>query len=71
MNKSDIKSILSQNMDLRDKLFARGFLFTNDNVIENEYPFYGLWKKEKISHFLFKKQDFSRLYRIYFLRRFS
>ena len=48
MNKSDIKSILSQNMDLRDKLFARGFLFTNDNVIENEYPFYGLWKKEKI-----------------------
>lgn len=51
MNTCDIKNIMSENPQLRDKLFARGFYFTDDKVNDFNYPFYGLWKKEKISNY--------------------
>lgn len=50
MNKTtreNIEEIMKNNPELRDKLFARGFLFTSGEVDEREYPFYGLWEKQK------------------------
>jgi hypothetical protein len=46
MNKADIQKTLKENPDLKSKLFERGFFFTDDNVNEKAYPFYGMWKKE-------------------------
>lgn len=51
MNTCDIKNIMSDNSKLRDKLFTRGFFFTDDKVDDIDYPFYGLWKKEIISDY--------------------
>lgn len=51
MDKEDIKQIMNQYPCLRDKLFARGFLFTDDEVDEHEYPFYGIWQKATIDKF--------------------
>lgn len=43
MNKNEIRNLLSMNPELKNKLFARGFLFTNDTVDFNKYPFFGTW----------------------------
>lgn len=44
-NKTEIKSIVEKNEHLREYLFTRGFIFTNNQSINaNEYPFYGNWK---------------------------
>ncbi|MCI8483238.1 MAG: glycosyltransferase [Lachnospiraceae bacterium] len=44
-----LKNMLDVRLDLRDYLFRRGFLLTNrDNILENEFPFYGNWKKTKL-----------------------
>lgn len=43
-----IKSILEKNEDLRQFLFIRGFLMTdNDQIPAEGYPFYGAWQCEK------------------------
>lgn len=39
----DIKRIVEKNPRLREKLFARGFLFTDQEIDQNGYPFYGKW----------------------------
>lgn len=54
MNKGtrkDIKKIMKENPEFRSKLFARGFLFTDADIEEKRYPFYGLWKKQKIDQY--------------------
>ena len=43
MTKEGIKNILDSRPELREKLFARGFLFTDRRINTEEYPFYGLW----------------------------
>lgn len=43
-----MKKIRTEQPELRDKLFARGFLFTNETVDSEAYPFYDLWKKVNI-----------------------
>jgi hypothetical protein len=48
MNKSDIQKILKENPDLKSKLFERGFFFTDDEVNDEAYPFYGIWKRKFI-----------------------
>lgn len=47
-DREEIKKLMNENPELRKKLYARGFLFTDDEINEKEYPFYNLWKKEKI-----------------------
>lgn len=51
MDVNDIKLILNQKPKLRNKLFARGFILTNSKLNENEYPFYGLWKKSELNDY--------------------
>lgn len=51
MNKQDIINLLKDYPDLRDKLFCRGFLLTDSNINDSEYPFYGLWQKQKINQY--------------------
>lgn len=51
MNSDDIKIILEKNPNMQDKLFARGFCFTDMIVDEQEYPFFGKWKSEQIGKY--------------------
>lgn len=51
MNKTDIQLIMQKNPSLKQKLYAWGFLFTNLDVSENEYPFYGNWHLENIGNY--------------------
>lgn len=46
-----VKKIVIDHPELREKLYARGFLFTDSIVDEKEYPFYGEWKKNNIDKF--------------------
>lgn len=46
--KEDIQKLLEQNPEYKEKLFIRGYYFTNDEVHPEDYPFYGLWNHEKI-----------------------
>lgn len=44
-----IKDILDKNQDLRNNLFIRGFLATNNTSVNlDEFPFYGNWKNHTI-----------------------
>lgn len=47
----DIKEIMNTKPQMRDKLFSRGFYFTDGTVNEDDYPFYGLWNKEKFGKY--------------------
>lgn len=50
MDKHDIREILEEKQFLREKLFCRGFLLSNDPRIDSgAYPFYGIWKKRSFS----------------------
>lgn len=51
MDKDGIQRLLENNPEYREKLFCRGFLFTDDAVSEEAYPFYGLWRKEQIGRY--------------------
>ena len=51
MNKIDIQRIIEQHPNYKDKLFCRGFLFTDDVIVEEAYPFYGLWKRQKFGKY--------------------
>ena len=46
MDLDEIKTLLKDCPQMKDKLYARGFLLTNAHVDENKHPFYGLWHKE-------------------------
>ena len=49
-----VKDILDRREDLREFLFVRGFLLTDDAAIPKEgYPFYGSWKCERHGMFYF------------------
>ncbi len=46
--KSSIQQLLADCPDKRDKLFCRGYYFTDSDVEPLAYPFYGIWKHEII-----------------------
>ena len=49
MDRQHIEKIIGTSEYLKDKLFCRGFLLTDDdNISSQEYPFFGRWKKETI-----------------------
>lgn len=48
MRKEDIQKLLDEHKDLKNKLFCRGYVLTDSSINDCEYPFYGLWSKEKI-----------------------
>jgi len=53
MNKNDVIDVLKRNDYLKNKLFCRGFCITNNlEINENEYPFYGIWKKIEVCNSL-------------------
>ncbi len=44
ISKEEMKSLLNENHSLRNLLFPRGFLLTNDNKVNAaDYPFYNNW----------------------------
>ena len=45
MNQTELKRILDAHPELRQKLYARGFLLSDDQIEADKYPFYGLWKE--------------------------
>ena len=56
-----VRSILEDNPILRDKLFCRGFYFTNAEIVTGEYPFYDNWDlihTDGFSLAVHKKQHF-------------
>lgn len=46
--KESIQQILADHPDKRNKLFCRGYYFTDSDVEPTRYPFYGIWKHEII-----------------------
>ena len=51
MDKDVIKALIKQNPELTNKLFCRGFLFTNADVDLDAYPFYGIWNHTKLQNY--------------------
>lgn len=51
MKKEDIQNLLEKHINLRDKIFCRGYVLTNATIDVYSYPFFGLWKTEKIDEF--------------------
>ncbi len=43
-----IKRIFENGEKLKDKLYAYGFLFSNLDIDDSVYPFFGKWKKEDV-----------------------
>lgn len=48
MDREGIKEIIKQRPELTDKLFCRGFLFTDADVDLDSYPFYGIWNRTEL-----------------------
>ena len=64
-NAETIKKILANKPQYKECLFSRGYLVTEDNFNAEEYPFYNLWKTEKIGKFtafIHKDQDYYHEY---------
>lgn len=51
-NENKIKTIMQEHPEKRDKLYARGFLFTDDKVNDKQYPFYNIWKRAEIGKYV-------------------
>lgn len=48
MQMQDMKSLVNQKKELRELLFPRGFLMTNDTCVDGDgYPFYGMWNRSE------------------------
>lgn len=47
-NISEIKSLIDNKKSYQDKLFIRGFYFSNQDIDAKAFPFYNHWKKETI-----------------------
>ena len=62
MKAEEMKALLADHISLRQLLFPKGYLFTDDeNIDEKEYPFYGEWKKIDFFNYKFlihPKQNF-------------
>lgn len=62
--KPDLSSLLNKRPDLRKYLFPKGFLLTSsDSINTNEYPFYGLWHREKLNGYnllVHKEQKYTK-----------
>ena len=52
MNLDRIKGILKKNPDMKNKLYARGFYFTDCKVNQEEYPFYGHWQVAQVGRYM-------------------
>lgn len=51
MDREEIKALIKRNPELTDKLFCRGFLFTNADVNLDAYPFYGIWNHTELQYY--------------------
>lgn len=51
MDTSGIKALLAAHPEYKAKLFARGFLLTDEIIDADEYPFYGMWNREQIGEY--------------------
>lgn len=59
-----LKDILDQRIDLQKHLFVRGFLITNEDLIDikGSYPFYSNWKLNQIGKYNFWVNNLQKLY---------
>lgn len=48
-----MRELLDRYPQYRTKLYARGFLLTNDDVDDSSYPFYGTWLRATVRSFTF------------------
>lgn len=60
--KQQIQEVLNNHPELRGKLYERGFVFTNADVNEKIYPFYGLWQTRKIGAYNLLVSEQQRYY---------
>lgn len=51
MDKEYIKDIVERHPELRDKLFCRGFIMTDNSLNSEAYPFYGQWTQRIIGRY--------------------
>ena len=55
--RDEIKATLDTNPQLRERLFKRGYLFTDGSFNMADYPFYGEWSESKVGKYsLFVQQ---------------
>ena len=66
MSKSDeMKLLLNEKEEVRELLFPKGFLLTDDNRIDTTaHPFYGLWKKMDFCGYSFYIHPRQQLYTV-------
>ena len=60
-NKDTIKKILTDKPQYKECLFSRGYFITDDDISGEDYPFYGLWKAERINKYtayIHKDEDY-------------
>lgn len=48
MDKKEIRRIIEENPEYQEKLFSRGFIYSEKEVDAHKYPFLGEWKSETI-----------------------
>ncbi len=54
MDKNGMKVLLEETTDIRKHLFEKGFLITDEDIIDlDQYPFYGNWCKTKVGKYNF------------------
>ena len=63
MTKQDIQQVLEKK-SLRKQLYVRGFLFTDAEINENVYPFYGEWKIDHIHKYTLLYSPLQKCYRL-------
>ena len=60
----EMERLLELYPEYRDKIFIRGFLFTDIQQDTTAYPFYDLWQKEDIAGFYLYVSPEQRLYHV-------
>lgn len=51
MVKEDIIHLVEKNVMFQEKIFARGFYFTNDSIDRSNYPFYNNWELQRFGEY--------------------
>ncbi|MFI3305471.1 MAG: hypothetical protein R3Y68_03020 [Rikenellaceae bacterium] len=60
MNRSNLKEQLDVRVDLRNLLFRRGFIVTQQQLDMESFPFYGNWNVEKLGEYYFMTHNLAK-----------
>lgn len=65
MQSDEMKLLLNEKEEMRELLFPKGFLLTDDGKIDTSaYPFYGLWKSVEFCGYRFHVHPRQKLYTV-------